>query len=81
MAVINASLSGPSHITYHTVSVEDTLLRLTAMGLDLNLIAGTLKAIVNKSNSKTLCDECKIKSDSGFTEIINQTVLLVKEEE
>lgn len=66
VAVISASLSGHfSYTTYHTGSVEDTLLRLKSMGLDLNLIAGALKAIISTNLIPKLCDECKIKLDNG----------------
>lgn len=67
LAVINASLSGHfTYTTYHTGSVEDTLLRLTAMGLDLNLIAGALKGIISTNLIPKLCDACKIKDKDGY---------------
>ena len=66
LAVINAALSGHfTYTTYHTGSVEDTLLRLTAMGLDLNLIAGALKAIISINLIPKLCNDCKIETN-GF---------------
>lgn len=65
-AVIAASLSGHfTYTTYHTGSVEDTLLRLKSMGLDLNLIAGALKAIISTNLIPKLCDDCKIKTSNG----------------
>lgn len=66
LAVINASLSGHfTYTTYHTGSVPDTLLRLTAMGIDLSLIAGTLKGIVSASLIPRLCSSCKVPTDNG----------------
>ncbi len=67
LAVINASLSGHfTYTTYHTGSVEDTLLRLRAMGIDLNLVAGTLKAIVSTNLIPKLCPYCKTKIGARF---------------
>lgn len=67
LAVINASLSGHfTYTTYHTGSVEDTLLRLRAMGIDLNLVAGTLKAIVSTNLIPKLCRHCKTKIGAKF---------------
>lgn len=61
-SVISAALSGHfTYTTYHTGSVEDTLIRLQAMGLDLNLISGALKAIVSTNLISKLCNDCKIK--------------------
>lgn len=65
-SVISASLSGHfTYTTYHTGSVADTLIRLQAMGLDLNLIAGALKAIIATTLIPKLCDSCKIPTKSG----------------
>lgn len=67
LSVVNAALSGHfTYTTYHTGSVEDTLVRLSAMGVDLNLIAGALKAIVSTNLIPKLCEECKIKTENGF---------------
>jgi type II secretory ATPase GspE/PulE/Tfp pilus assembly ATPase PilB-like protein len=66
IAVINAGLSG--HYTYstmHTGSVEDTFLRLMAMDVDLNMLAGTLRGIVSMSLIPKLCDNCKTKTQNG----------------
>lgn len=62
-SVISAALSGHfTYTTYHTGSIEDTLLRIQAMGLDLNLVAGALKAIVSTNLISKLCDDCKTES-------------------
>lgn len=64
LAVINAGLSGHyTFTTLHTGSVEETLLRLEAMGIDLTLIAGILKGVVSMSLIPKLCNDCKIKVD------------------
>lgn len=70
LAVIQASLSGHfTYTTYHTGGVLETLMRLKAMGIDLNLIAGTLKGIVSINLIPKLCEECKIKvNDLGHYE-------------
>lgn len=67
LAVINAALSGHfTYTTYHTGSVEDTLLRLSAMGIDLNLVAGTLKAIISTNLIPKLCESCKVSDGNGM---------------
>lgn len=72
LAVINASLSGHfTYTTYHTGSVEDTLLRLRAMGIDLNLVAGTLKAIISTNLIPRLCGSCKKKIGDKFIRNVN----------
>lgn len=67
IAVINAGLSG--HYTYttmHTGSVEETFLRLSAMDVDLNMLAGTLRGIVSMTLIPKLCSHCKEPYENGF---------------
>lgn len=65
LAVISASLSGHfTYTTYHTGSVEDTLLRIQAMGLDLNLVSGAIKGIVSTNLIPRLCNDCKIEVEN-----------------
>lgn len=62
ISVINAALSGHFVLTtLHTGSIEETLLRLKAMGVDLSLLAGVLKGIVSMTLISKLCDSCKKK--------------------
>lgn len=66
VSVINAALSGHTVLTtLHTGSIEETFLRLKAMGVDLSLLAGVLKGIVSMTLISKLCDNCKTPIDEN----------------
>lgn len=67
ISVINAALSGHMVLTtLHTGSIEETLLRLKAMGVDLSLLSGVLKGIVSMTLISKLCTHCKEPLEDGF---------------
>lgn len=67
IAVINAGLSGHyTFTTMHTGSPEETLTRLSAMGVDLNMLSGVLRGIISMTLLPRLCAGCKQKRADGY---------------